>query len=87
MDTGAHRVWTLGMGDWRSRRPPRSERAKGLGGKATRCREYGNGYPGRRAVGGGKPEAEVGENLLNHLRLLDERDETVMIPWPGSRRS
>jgi hypothetical protein len=29
----------------------------------------------RRAVGGGRPEAEVGENLLNHLRLLDECDE------------
>lgn len=28
----------------------------------------------------------VGENLLNHLRLRDERDETVMMPWSGNRR-
>jgi len=37
-------------------------------------------------VGGGRLEAEVGENLLNHLRLLDERDVTVMMPWLGNRK-
>ena len=41
----------------------------------TRCREYGNGYPCGRAVRLGRPQPEVGQDLLNDFGLLDERDD------------
>lgn len=74
----AHRAW-LTDNRW--------ARIAGLRGSATRRRERGTGYVGRRAVRGGRPlrsrhggtlgraQAEMGQDFLNDPRLLDERED------------
>jgi len=71
---------------------PCLELVNSLRGIASRCSECGNGYAGWGAMGGGGPlrqaqgraQAEMREDLLDHLRLLDERDDPHWPATPGA---
>jgi len=56
-----------------------------LRGDATRCRGYGNGSPGRRAVDMGGPHPEVGEDLSNDFGLFNEGDDPHGSHTPGTQ--